>query len=68
MDAKINQIQVDIGDLKKAIEDMPDDTRVLTTDETNKTWAVHRANIGVLQDGELVFVISRFVKEVESRD
>ena len=59
---------MDIGDLKKAIAEMPDDTRVLTTDETNKTWAVHRANIGLLQDGEEVFVISRFVKAVEVRD
>ena len=59
---------MDIGDLKKAIAEMPDDTRVLTTDEKNKTWAVHRADIGVLRDGEQVFIVSRFVKEVEVRD
>ena len=57
-----------IGDLKAKIEGLPDDTRVLTTDEKNKTWAVHRANIGVLRDGEQVFIVSRFVKEVEVRD
>ena len=38
-----------------------------TTDEKNYAWSVLRANIGLLEDGELIFVISRFVKPVEVR-
>ena len=51
-----------IGDLKKAIAELPDRTQVKTTDEMNQVWSVLRANIGLLEDGELIFVISRFVK------
>ena len=57
-----------IGDLKAKIEGLPDDMRVLTTDKKNKTWAVHRANIGVLRDGEQVFIVSRFEKGVEIQE
>ena len=53
---------MDIGDLKKAIADMPDRTQVMTTDVENQVWSVLRSNIGLLEDGELIFVISRYVK------
>ena len=53
---------MDIGDLKKAIAELPDRMQVRTTDEKNYAWSVLRANIGLLEDGEKVFIISRFVK------
>ena len=49
---------MDIGDLKKAIAELPDRTQVRTTDEKNYAWSVLRANIGLLEDGELIFVSS----------
>ena len=53
---------MDIGDLKEAIAELPDRMQVRTTDEKNYAWSVLRANIGLLEDGEKVFIISRFVK------
>ena len=34
----------------------------MTTDVENQVWSVLRANIGLLEDSNEVFVISRFVK------
>ena len=53
-----------IGDLKKAIEGLPDTMQVLTTDADNQAWAVLRSNVGTLENGEKVFIISRFLKYV----
>ena len=53
-----------IGDLKKKIEGLPDSMQVLTTDTDNNAWAVLRSNVGTVESGEKVFIISRFLKHV----
>ena len=58
---------MDIGDLKKAIAELPDRMQVRTTDSEDLAWSVLRANIGLLEDGEEVFIISRFVRRTKSQ-
>ena len=55
---------MNIGELKAKIEGLPDTMQVLTTDADNQAWAVLRSNVGTLENGEKVFIVSRFLKYV----
>ena len=55
---------MNIGDLKAKIEGLPDTMQVLTTDTDNQAWAVLRSDVGTVESGEKVFIISRFPKHV----
>ena len=51
-----------VGDLKKQLEDVPDSMRVKVLDVDNQAWSILRADTGMLESGEQVFIISRYVR------
>ena len=59
---------MNIGELKAKIEGLPDTTHLLAGLHDrcmdNQAWAVLRSNVGTLENGEKVFIISRFLKYV----